>query len=116
MAQEVERFGIKTTLVEPGFFRTGLLAPQSVVFGEVAVDGYDAPAAVKARWQGYHGNQGGDPAKLGQALVRIAAMDSPPRQFFAGSDAVQGVTADLRARLAEVEAHHALSVSTDGNF
>ena len=116
VAQEVERFGIKVTLVEPGFFRTDLLAPQSVVFGDLAVDGYDAPAAIKAQWQTYHNNQAGDPAKLGKVLVQLAAMESPPKQFFAGSDAVSGITADLQARLAEVQAHKDLSVSTDGNF
>jgi NAD(P)-dependent dehydrogenase (short-subunit alcohol dehydrogenase family) len=116
VAQEVDRFGIKVTLVEPGFFRTDLLAPQSVVFGELEVDGYEAPAAVKAQWQAYHHNQSGDPAKLGTALVRLAGMESPPKQFFAGSDAVSGITADLKARLAEVEAHRALSVTTDGSF
>ncbi|RKH73960.1 SDR family NAD(P)-dependent oxidoreductase [Corallococcus aberystwythensis] len=116
VAQEVERFGIKVTVVEPGFFRTDLLAPQSVVFGDLTVEGYDAPAAVKAQWQGYHHNQSGDPAKLGRALVRLAGMETPPKQFFAGSDAVSGITADLEARLAEVRAHKDLSVSTDGNF
>ncbi|NNC03936.1 SDR family NAD(P)-dependent oxidoreductase [Corallococcus exiguus] len=116
VAQEVERFGITVTVVEPGFFRTDLLAPQSVVFGELAVEGYDAPAAVKEQWQGYHHNQSGDPAKLGKALVRLAGMETPPKQFFAGSDAVSGITADLEARLAEARAHKDLSVSTDGNF
>jgi NAD(P)-dependent dehydrogenase (short-subunit alcohol dehydrogenase family) len=116
VAQEVERFGIKVTLVEPGFFRTDLLAPQSVVFGEVAVEGYDAPAAVKKQWEAYNGAQAGDPVKLGKVLVQIAAMESPPKQFYAGSDAVAGITADLKARLAEVEAHRHLSVTTDGNF
>lgn len=115
VAQEIERFGIKLTLVEPGFFRTDLLAPQSVVFGEIAVEGYDPPAAIKAQWRAYHGQQSGDPAKLGRALVQIAAMEKPPRQFYAGSDAVDGITADLQARLAEVQKHHALSVSTDGD-
>ncbi len=116
VAQEVERFGIKVTVVEPGFFRTNLLAPQSVVFGDLSVEGYDSPAAVKAQWQTYHGNQSGDPAKLAKALVQLAAMASPPKQFFAGSDAVSGITADLKTRLAEVEAHKDLSVTTDGNF
>ncbi|NPC68827.1 SDR family NAD(P)-dependent oxidoreductase [Corallococcus exiguus] len=116
VAQEVERFGITVTVVEPGFFRTDLLAPQSVVFGELAVEGYDAPAAVKEQWQGYHHNQSGDPAKLGKALVRLAGMETPPKQFFAGSDAVSGITADLEARLAEARAHKDLSVSTDGDF
>ncbi len=116
VAQEVEKFGIKVTLVEPGFFRTDLLAPQSVVFGDIAVDGYDPPAAVKATWQTYNGNQMGDPAKLGTAMVQIAAMESPPKQFYAGSDALAGITADLKARLAEIEAHKVLSASTDGTF
>jgi len=116
VAQEVERFGIKVTVVEPGFFRTDLLVPQSVVFGDLAVEGYDSPAAVKAQWQPYHGKQSGDPAKLGKALVQLAAMESPPKQFFAGSDAVSGITADLQVRLAEVEKHKDLSVTTDGAF
>jgi NAD(P)-dependent dehydrogenase (short-subunit alcohol dehydrogenase family) len=116
VAQEVEKFGIKVTLVEPGFFRTDLLAPQSAVYGELAVEGYDAPAAVKAQWESYHHKQSGDPGKLGQALVRLAGMASPPRQFYAGSDAASGITADLKRRLAEVEAHQALSASTDGTF
>jgi NAD(P)-dependent dehydrogenase (short-subunit alcohol dehydrogenase family) len=116
VAQEVERFGIKVTLVEPGFFRTDLLAPQSVVFGDLAVEGYDSPAAVKAQWQSYHHHQSGDPAKLGKAVVQLAGMESPPKQFFAGSDAVSGITADLKTRLAEVQAHKDLSVTMDGNF
>jgi NAD(P)-dependent dehydrogenase (short-subunit alcohol dehydrogenase family) len=116
VAQEVEKFGIKVTLVEPGFFRTDLLAPQSAVYGELAVEGYDPPAAVKAQWESYHHKQSGDPAKLGQALVRLAGMASPPKQFYAGSDAASGISADLKRRLAEVEAHLALSASTDGTF
>jgi NAD(P)-dependent dehydrogenase (short-subunit alcohol dehydrogenase family) len=116
VAQEVARFGIKVTLVEPGFFRTDLLAPQSSVFGELEVEGYDAPAAVKAQWQAYHHKQAGDPFKLGQALVRLAGMAVTPKQFYAGSDAVAGITADLKARLTEVEAHQALSASTDGTY
>jgi NAD(P)-dependent dehydrogenase (short-subunit alcohol dehydrogenase family) len=116
VAQEVERFGIKVTVVEPGFFRTDLLAPQSVVFGELAVEGYDSPAAVKTQWQSYHRNQSGDPAKLGKAIVELAGMATPPKQFFAGSDAVSGITADLEARLRDVHAHKNLSVTTDGTF
>lgn len=116
VAQEVERFGIKVTVIEPGFFRTDLLAPHSVVYGETAIDGYDAPGAIKAQWDGYHGTQTGDPAKLGTAIVQLATMASPPKQFFAGSDAVSGITADLKARLEQVDAHKTLSSSTDGSL
>ncbi len=101
---------------EPGFFRTDLLGPRSVVFGDLVVEGHDSPAAVKAQWQAYHHNQSGDPAKLGEALVQLAVIESPPKQLFAGSDAVSGITADLQARLAEVQVHKDLSAATDGNF
>lgn len=116
VAQEVERFGIKVTVVEPGFFRTDLLAPQSVIYGDIAIEGYDAPAAIKAQWDGYNGTQTGDPTKLGMAIVTLANMASPPKQFFAGSDAVSGITESLKARLDEVNAHKELSSSTDGSF
>ncbi len=116
VAQEVERFGIKVMCVEPGYFRTDLLAPQSAVFGELAVEGYDSPAALEAQWLAYHGKQAGDPARLGNALVQLAAAPSPPKQFYAGTDAVDGITADLNARLGEAQAHRDLSVTTDGNF
>jgi NAD(P)-dependent dehydrogenase (short-subunit alcohol dehydrogenase family) len=116
VAQEVEQFGIKVTLVEPGFFRTDLLAPQSVVFGDLVIEGYDPPAAVKSRWESHHRNQAGDPAKLGKVLVQLADLESPPKQFYAGSDAVAGITQSLEARLQETLTHAALSRSTDGAF
>jgi NAD(P)-dependent dehydrogenase (short-subunit alcohol dehydrogenase family) len=112
----VEKFGIKVTVVEPGYFRTDLLAPQSAVYGDISIDGYQDPAELKAQWSTYHGAQPGDPGKLAEALIQLAAMDSPPKQFCAGSDALASITTELNRRLAEMEAHKRLSTSTDGNF
>ncbi|GAB4512767.1 MAG: hypothetical protein Tsb0020_30870 [Haliangiales bacterium] len=47
LAQELESFGVKVTVVEPGFFRTDLLGPQSLHFGHLEVDGYDSPKVVR---------------------------------------------------------------------
>ena len=40
---EVEPFGIRTTIVEPGFFRTTLLEKESTTYAELSIDDYAAP-------------------------------------------------------------------------
>jgi NAD(P)-dependent dehydrogenase (short-subunit alcohol dehydrogenase family) len=89
LAPEVERFGITTTTVEPGFFRTELLEPASTLWPERAVDDYaERSAAQREWWQAQNGRQAGDPAKLARALVTIAGQEQPPRRFIAGADAI----------------------------
>jgi len=66
-------------------------------------------------WSGYDGKQQGDPAKLGDVLVKIAGIDNPPRQFVAGSDALTVARPALEARLEELRAFEDLSKSTDGS-
>ena len=51
LAGEVEPYGIRTMIVEPGFFRTALLTPESTSFGELSIDDYDqARAESNAFW------------------------------------------------------------------
>jgi hypothetical protein len=65
-------------------------------------------------WSPYHGTQPGDPDKLGEALVKMAAMEVPPQVFVAGGDALAAITPAVQARLDAMRAHEALSTSTDG--
>jgi NAD(P)-dependent dehydrogenase (short-subunit alcohol dehydrogenase family) len=65
LASEVASFGIRTTPVEPGFFRTELLSPQSTQYAEPSIQDYaERTIATVQAWQGMDGEQGGDPAKL----------------------------------------------------
>ncbi len=114
VANEVEQFGIKITVVEPGFFRTDLLDPQNVRWGKNTIDDYAAEGSTEAMWSPYHGKQQGDPAKLGEALVKIAGMQNPPRLFAAGSDALAAITPAIEERLKVTRAYEELSKSTDG--
>jgi NAD(P)-dependent dehydrogenase (short-subunit alcohol dehydrogenase family) len=116
VAAEVEKFGIKITLVEPGFFRTDLLDGRNVRWPSNAIEDYAAEGNVQQTWSAYHGTQQGDPEKLGEALVKIAGMTNPPKQFHAGSDALAAIRPALEARLQEIKDHEALSRSTDGTF
>src|SRR5580765_5569849 len=111
VAAEVERFGIQITLVEPGFFRTELLDDRNARYPSNAIDDYAAGGKPKDVWSAYSGTQQGDPAKLGDALVKIAGMANPPKQFYAGSDAVAGIRPALEARLQEIKDYEALSKS-----
>ena len=116
VAEEVAQFGIDITVVEPGFFRTDLLAPSNVRWPSRSIDDYAAEGSPEAMWSPYDGAQPGDPAKLGEALVRLAGMEAPPKVFVAGSDALTVITPAVEARLQAIRADEALSRSTDGAF
>ena len=110
LTSEVEPFGIRTMLVEPGFFRTELLTPQSTQYAEPSIEDYaDRTTQTVEAWKGMDGKQSGDPAKLAAALVQLAAMEDPPARFAAGADAVQLFETKARTLLAQAEAHRALS-------
>jgi NAD(P)-dependent dehydrogenase (short-subunit alcohol dehydrogenase family) len=98
LAPEVAQFGIRTMLVEPGFFRTELLTPESTKYAESSIEDYaERTEQTVTAWKSMNGRQGGDPAKLAEALVRLAALDEPPLRFPAGADAV--ATFETRAKL-----------------
>jgi NAD(P)-dependent dehydrogenase (short-subunit alcohol dehydrogenase family) len=109
---EIAPFGIRTTIVNPGFFRTELLSEQSTHYAEASIAEYDdRRAALLGAWKSTHGKQAGDPAKLAKALITIAAQDPPPRRFLAGADAIataEQKIADLRA---DIESNRQLSSS-----
>jgi NAD(P)-dependent dehydrogenase (short-subunit alcohol dehydrogenase family) len=67
---EVEPFGIHTTIVEPGFFRTELLTNESTTYAETSIDDYaERTAQTRPAWEAMSGKQTNDPAKLAKALV-----------------------------------------------
>jgi len=112
LAPEVAPFGIRTTIVEPGFFRTELLQPASTIYAELSIEDYkERSAQTEAVWQGMNGQQPGDPAKLAQALITIADQDEPPLRWAAGADAVTAAEQKAKALLAQVDAYRELSTN-----
>ena len=110
LAPEIEPFGISTTVVEPGFFRTELLSKDSTRYAEPSIEDYrDTTTATIEAWSGMSGQQGGDPAKLARALVTLTDLEHPPARWVAGSDAIEAVEGKARQLLAQVEAHRQLS-------
>jgi NAD(P)-dependent dehydrogenase (short-subunit alcohol dehydrogenase family) len=106
---DIEPYNIRTTVVEPGFFRTELLVDASTTWPEPAIDDYaERTTATIAAWKSMNGRQAGDPAKLARALLAIAGQDQPPLRFVAGADAIAGVEAKARELLAQASASRAL--------
>ena len=111
---EIAPFGITTTIVNPGFFRTELLTEQSTNYAQPSVADYDERRGpLLEYWKSQNGRQSGDPAKLARALVTIASEEPPPRRFIAGADAIATTEQKIAGLQAQIEAYRELSTSLD---
>jgi NAD(P)-dependent dehydrogenase (short-subunit alcohol dehydrogenase family) len=112
LAPEIAPFGIRTMLVEPGFFRTELLTDESTKWPEASIADYASTTReTVAAWKKMNGLQTGDPAKLADALVQLASQDQTPVRWPAGADAVEALEKKANELLAQASAHRALSSS-----
>ncbi|MGV9423393.1 SDR family NAD(P)-dependent oxidoreductase [Streptomyces sp. NPDC003656] len=106
---DLEPFGIRTTVVEPGYFRTELLTDASSNFAELSIDDYvERSAAMQEGRVRMNGKQPGDPAKLADALLKVVDLEEPPLRFVAGSDAIEAVAVKAGELLAQAEASREL--------
>jgi NAD(P)-dependent dehydrogenase (short-subunit alcohol dehydrogenase family) len=109
---EVAPFGINTTIVNPGFFRTELLTKESTNYAEPSIADYAERQAARREWyEAQNGQQSGDPAKLAQALLMIASQQSPPRRFIAGADAIAVAEQKVQDLQQQINAYRDLSTS-----
>ena len=112
ISPEIAPFGIRTMVVEPGFFRTDLLTDDSTIWPAPTIEDYaDRTRETVESWQGMNGRQGGDPAKLAAGLVRLPGSAEPPVRWIAGADAVAAVEQKARVLLTQADAHRSLSAS-----
>ncbi|WWL67667.1 SDR family NAD(P)-dependent oxidoreductase [Burkholderia pseudomallei] len=109
---EIASFGIHTMLVEPGFFRTELLTPESTTYADGSIEDYaDRTKETVAVWSSMDGKQSGDPEKLAKALIQLAGLQDPPTRFAAGTDALETFRAKARDLIAQADAYPELSSS-----
>ena len=112
LAQEVEPLGIKVTNVEPGGMRTDY-AGRSLVVAASKIDDYEDTARNAERILGGHaGHESGDPAKVAQAILKVADADAPPLQLLLGADAVHYATQRMAAFQEEFGRWAPVSLST----
>jgi NAD(P)-dependent dehydrogenase (short-subunit alcohol dehydrogenase family) len=99
---EVAAFGIRTLIVEPGAFRTGLFRP-GVAYESAEMPEYaDTVGPTRQYVRGNHGLQPGDPAKAAQAILAALDADEPPLRLVLGSDAIDNIRSRLHCLLDEL--------------
>jgi NAD(P)-dependent dehydrogenase (short-subunit alcohol dehydrogenase family) len=113
LAREVGPLGIKVTVLEPGGMRTDW-AGSSMRVPPIS-EPYRQTVGAMARLHHEIGSGSalGDPAKVAQVVLDVAAMDEPPLRLILGSEAYAYATAAAKARAESDAAWHHLSVSTD---
>ncbi|MFF4402457.1 SDR family oxidoreductase [Streptomyces sp. NPDC001480] len=106
---DVEPYGIHTTAVEPGYFRTEFLVDGSPTWPELSIDDYAPRTAPRIEGiKSINGKQAGDPAKLARALLIIVDQDKPLQRFVAGADAIEAAEAKAKELLAQANASREL--------
>ena len=115
LAREAGPLGIKVTVLEPGGMQTDW-AGSSMTVPPIS-EPYRATVGAMAAVHDGLGSAGalGDPAKVAQVVLAVAAMDEPPLRLILGSEAYAYAAAAARARAESDAAWHDLTVSTDRN-
>jgi len=95
LSAEAKTFGIKVTVVQPGYFRTNFLSAGSIAVPANQIDDYaEVRESQQAHEVSIDGNQPGDPEKAVAAMIEVANAENPPLHLFLGQDAYQ--MADLK--------------------
>lgn len=114
LAYEAAPLGIRATAVCPGGVRTDFLDPSSSRVPEHRIDGYREVDAALRSLENLNHRQGGDPALVAQALLRLVAMDEPPTRLYLGSDALRAILGTCERVAESADRHRSLSLSING--
>lgn len=113
LAEEVKGFGIKATVVYPGYFRTDFLAKGSVQTPQHTIAAYEAARqSEQAHLNDIDGHQPNDPDKAADALIAISKSENPPVHLFLGSDAYDIVYKKIDILTNDVEQWKSYTLST----
>jgi NAD(P)-dependent dehydrogenase (short-subunit alcohol dehydrogenase family) len=110
---ELAPLGISVTVVEPGAFRTDF-AGRSLVQSGTVIDDYAATAGQRREENDtLHGNQAGDPAKAGAAIIAAVESSEPPALLLLGPDALAAYRYLAERRMKEIAKWERHTTSTD---
>lgn len=114
LTQEVQPFGIKVTIIEPGYVRTNFLKSGTIAHPEKPIAAYTAIQEEKRKHsEDVPGTQIGDPQKVAEAIFSVSKLAEPPLRLLLGSDALQFANYKVQMLQEGIEANKVITLSTD---
>ena len=104
LAKEVDQFGIRVLIVEPGAFRTSFNGSGALQISEAIADYDELIGPVRSGMAEDDGTQPGDPAKAAAAILQALDSPNPPLRLALGNDAVDSISNALNEAQAELAA------------
>ncbi|MDC6391160.1 SDR family oxidoreductase [Maribacter sp. PR1] len=115
LAEEMKSFGVYTTLVYPGYFRTNFLSEGSVKTPNNPIEEYKSAREMEqAHLKDIDGNQPNDPEKGAEILIALSKQENPPIHFFMGKDAYH--YADLKIETIQKAMKENITLGTSTGF
>ena len=113
LAMEVEEFGVNTTIVYPGYFRTDFLNKNSVRTPSRAIEAYEsARQSENLHFEQINGNQPNDPEKAAEVLIAISKEQNPPGHLLLGKDAFDMLNTKMKILTQEMKKWEEYTMST----
>lgn len=113
LAEEVKEFGVKVTVVLPGYFRTNFLNPDSLNVPKNEIEDYKKVREIESAHQNsINGNQAGNPEKASAVIIEVAGAPDAPLNLFLGQDAYDFAYQKIEAVKGDLENWKGLTTST----
>lgn len=113
LSGELEHFGIKVILIEPGPFRTDFTGESLVMSSEHPAYQDSSAAQIRQYLTQMHNNQPGDPIKAVQIMIKLVNMENPPLRIPLGNIAMERIHKKLKAQTEEFAQYEDLARSAD---
>jgi NAD(P)-dependent dehydrogenase (short-subunit alcohol dehydrogenase family) len=112
LRDEVAGFGIRTLIVEPGAFRTGLFRPDAAYESAAMAEYEETVGPTRTYVRSNHELQPGDPAKAAAAIIAALDADETPLRLVLGADAIGNIEQHLGMVSEELAAWRSLGEAT----
>ena len=115
LAEEVASFNIKVLIVEPGAFRTALIANMQDGYMPIMEAYRQIVGGTRDFIKGTDGAQAGDPMKAAAAVEMALNADKTPLRLQLGEDAITAIRGHAQKLLADLDAWKEIGLETRFN-